>query len=218
MAAIAPPRSSDHRTPSGGGSGNRGGVPEEKGYGGGGGSSPDESLPERRYYTGMLVGLAGIVMLFTGLSSAYVVRKGLSSDWVPLQLPTILWLNSFILMASSFTIEKAKRSLSSVTRLRRWWLLTVLLGVGFLVGQWLAWRQLVRVGVYLNSNPSSSFFYVLTVSHALHLAGGIIAMAYLTLRLWRGRLTRVATGVMALYWHFMDGLWLYLLLLLVIWR
>jgi cytochrome c oxidase subunit 3 len=166
----------------------------------------------------MTVGLAAIVMLFTGFTSAYVVRKGLSDDWVSMQLPGILWWNSLVLLASSFTIEMAKRNFSSVPRLRRWWLLTFFLGIAFLAGQWEAWRQLVSTGVYVHSNPSSSFFYVLTVSHAVHLAGGVLALAYLTLRLWTGRLTPVATGVMALYWHFMDGLWIYLLLLLVLWR
>ena len=218
MAAIAPPRPTDREPTAGGGSGNRTGLPGDQSYGGGGGSSPGADLPDRRYYTGMMVGLAGIVMLFTGFSSAYVVRKGLSSDWVPLQLPSMVWMNSLILLASSFTIEKAKRHFSSIALLKRWWSLTVVLGMGFLIGQWMVWQQLIGSGVYISSNPSSSFFYVLTAAHAVHLAGGVIALVYLTFRLWTGRLTPVATGVMAMYWHFMDGLWLYILLLLVLWR
>ena len=165
----------------------------------------------------MMAALAGITMLFTGFTSAYVVRKGLSNDWVPLQLPSMVWINSLMLLASSVTIEQAKRHFSSIPLLKRWWSLTVLLGFGFLVGQWMVWKQLIGTGVFISSNPSSSFFYVLTVAHAVHLAGGVIALGYLTIRLWTGRLTPVATGVMALYWHFMDGLWLFILLLLVLW-
>jgi len=217
MAAIAPPRPTDHGAPAGGDSGNRTGLPVDRGYGGGGGSSPRADLPEQRYYTGMMAALAGITMLFTGFTSAYVVRKGLSTDWVPLQLPSMVWINSLMLLASSVTIEQAKRHFSVIPLLKRWWSLTALLGFGFLVGQWMVWQQLIGAGVFISSNPSSSFFYVLTVAHAVHLAGGVIALGYLTFRLWTGRLTPVAAGVMALYWHFMGGLWLFILLLLVLW-
>lgn len=214
MATLVPSRSSRKEEPTGG-SGNQDRGPDEPGYGGDG--SSENALPDRRYYTGMLVGLAGIVMLFTGFSSAYVVRQGLSGDWVPLHLPSVLWLNTLILLASSFTLEQAKRKFSSVIQLRRWFTVSGVLGLVFLIGQWVAWRQLVAQGVYINTNPSSSFFYVLTVTHALHVLGGVLAFAYLTFRLWTGRLTPVATGVLAIYWHFLDGLWIYLLLLLVFW-
>jgi cytochrome c oxidase subunit 3 len=107
----------------------------------------------------------------------------------------------------------------------RWLMLTVLLGLGFLASQLLAWRQLVAQGIYVSSHPHSSFFYVLTGAHALHLLGGVLGLDYLLLssrrRLVdeRGEEKRlVMASSMALYWHFMGGLWIYLFLLLFLWR
>jgi cytochrome c oxidase subunit 3 len=94
------------------------------------------------------------------------------------------------------------------------------LGFLFLAGQYAAWRQLVATGVYLATNPSSSFFYVFTVAHALHLAGGLLALVFITVWAWRLQLgpgRRTAVDVSAFYWHFMDGLWIYLLLLFRFW-
>jgi cytochrome c oxidase subunit 3 len=91
------------------------------------------------------------------------------------------------------------------------------LGVGFLLGQVLAWRQLAEQGIYLATNPSSSFFYVFTATHGLHLLGGVAALAYaaMAVRLGRGIETRrMVLEVTALYWHFMGVLWIYILGLL----
>ena len=85
----------------------------------------------------------------------------------------------------------------------------------------LAWLQLAANGVYINTNPSSSFFYVLTATHGIHLFGGVMALVYVSWKIrWKNSNTSVATimGVTALYWHFMDGLWIYLLGLLLFWR
>ena len=186
----------------------------------GDGPSRYEPLPERRYYTGMLMGLAGIFMIFAALTSALVVRKGISDDWIALTFPTILWPNTLILLASSFTMEKARWSLSSTTQFRRWWGATVILGICFLLGQILAWQQLANQGVYLSTNPSSSFFYVLTGSHGVHLLGGVVALLYLSWKMWRHPAAPPQTMVYVagLYWHFMDGLWVYVFLLLLLWR
>ena len=178
-------------------------------------------MPERRYYTGMMMALAAITMFFAAFTSAYIVRKGLSDDWRTLSLPFLMWPNTFILLASSLTLEKARRCLSEPDKFRRWWWATTLLGIGFVFGQLLVWSQLRAGGVYVHTNPSSSFFYVLTGAHAVHLFGGIVALLYLSTRMWRASwFTPGATtvGVTALYWHFMDGLWIYLLLLILLWR
>ena len=101
---------------------------------------------------------------------------------------------------------------------RHWWGVTAILGLFFLAGQAIAWRQLAAAGVYLATNPSSSFFYVLTGAHALHLLGGIGALTVIMLRDTR-RLTRTTSiEVAAMYWHFMDGLWVFLFLLLLLGR
>lgn len=215
MATVATPVPSKTTSHLGGGIG----FPQA-GHFEGDGPSRYEPLPERRYYTGMLMGLAGIFMLFAALTSALVVRKGISDDWIALTFPTILWPNTLILLASSFTMEKARWSLSSTTQFRRWWGATVILGIGFLLGQILAWQQLANQGVYLSTNPSSSFFYVLTGSHGVHLLGGVVALLYLSWKMWRHPAAPPQTMVYVagLYWHFMDGLWVYVFLLLLLWR
>lgn len=218
MATIAPPRPTEERP---------GLKPEDGGRGPGFPSGPElggEDRPgdgpdfNQRYYTGMWVGLAAIVMLFTAFTSAYVVRKGVSDDWQPLSLPPLLWVNTIVLVLSSVTLAKARRSFSSLRRFQGWWVASIMLGGVFLAGQLVVWQQLAARGVYVDTNPSSSFFYVLTATHGIHLAGGVAALLWLTGRLWYGNLTRVAVDVTSLYWHFMDGLWVYLMLLLLIWR
>jgi len=203
----------------------------EAGRGGGGGSVPaggdDDggdggsglpAIPRRAYFTAMQLGLAGIVMFFMALTSSFLVRKALGGDWVAIALPPVLWFNSLVLLASSATIQWAGRRLEAGDghSFRYWWSLTIALGLLFLTGQVIAWRQLAAQGVYLSSNPDSSFFYLLTAAHGLHLAGGILALLYVAFRRWRrSRITQATAASLAgIYWHFMDGLWLFLLALL----
>jgi len=219
MATIAPPLPRP-KAQSPGGSGDGFDQGDSGGNGDHGAGRPG-SLSDKRYYTGMMLGLGAILMLFAAFTSAYVVRKGLSDDWRATAFPGILWLNSMVLLASSFTLEKARRWRQVQARFQGWWWATTGLGMIFLIGQILAWQQLVAGGVYVNTNPSSSFFYLLTGTHAVHLLGGVIALLYLSWRVWRknsGGLGATALGVTALYWHFMDGLWIYLFLLLLIGR
>jgi len=217
--------------------------------GGGGGGGRDESYPDfgerlRRYRLGMIVGLVAVVMLFVSFTSAYIVRQGLGNydqatqrfvtDWRPLRLPTaLLILNTCLLLASSFTIEKARRAafaaaaVGPVTEMPGiakdegrgvpWLPVTVLLGFGFLAGQLLAWHALGRRGFLVANNPSNSFFYVLTGVHAVHLFGGIVALLYaLAAGLGPRPLERrrIVVDVTAWYWHFMAILWLYIFALL----
>jgi len=176
----------------------------------------------------MWVGLASILMLFIALTSAYIVRgvpalSGGDSDWLPLTMPPILWVNTAVLLLSSVSIELARRTLkrNEYGRFKAWISLTTALGVLFLVGQLIAWRQLAAQGVFINSHPHSSFFYLLTSLHGVHLLGGVIALAYVTLAALRMRIgfkRRTAVDVTSIYWHFMDGLWIYLFGLLFFFR
>ncbi len=197
----------------------RGGTPPPAGGGdGGSGSGGSAEVSRRAYFTGISLGLAAILMFFMALTSAYIVRKGLGGDWQSIQMPRILWLNTLVLVASSFTIERARRHQreGSGLNFQRWWGVTTGLGCLFLLGQVQAWRQLRAAGVYVASNPSSSFFYVLTAAHGAHLVGGILALAYVAARVWqRSRITQgTAAELASVYWHFMDGLWVFLFLLL----
>jgi cytochrome c oxidase subunit 3 len=210
-----------------------GGIGGGPGRGDWGGDRPDgwgNSSPQhfqdhlQSYRLGMLLGLASILMLFVALSSAYVMRQGGSLDWHPIALPPLLLPNTFLLLLSSMTFELARKAAKGHfdNAFRRWMSLTTLLGVLFVLGQVVIWRSLAAQGIYLGSNPHSSFFYLLTGAHGVHLLGGIVALGYVTFRAWFSRgwvlAGRTAVDVTALYWHFMDGLWIYLFLLLFVWR
>jgi len=191
------------------------------GNGGDGESSAAGSTPQRAYITGMFIALAGILMFFMAFVSAYIVRKDMpNSAWVPLQIPRLLWLNTLILIASSFTLARAhnRSTAKDEDGFRHWWATTTFLGILFVAGQILAWRQLAAQGIFLATNPSSSFFYVFTAAHGVHLLGGILALLYVQFRATR-RVTRsTAIEVVSMYWHFMDGLWVFLFLLLYLGR
>ena len=137
-----------------------------------------------RYKIGMWVGLASVVMLFTSLTSAYIVRSGTINDWIPLAVPRVMYGSTALLLLSSVSIELARRKLKHgfVESYSRYLLLTGFLGIAFLISQFFAWRQLAQQGIYLQSNPHSSFFYLLTGAHGVHIAGGLLALGFLWLR------------------------------------
>lgn len=192
------------------------------------GWTSEDAIEPEKYRIGMWVGLASILMLFIALTSAYIVRgvpalSGGDSDWLPLEMPRVLWLTTGVLLLSSVSIELARRALkrNEYEGFKRWITITTLLGVAFLVGQLMAWQQLTAQGVYINSHPHSSFFYLLTSLHGVHLFGGVIALGYVTVAALRMRIgfkRRTAVDVTAIYWHFMDGLWIYLFGLLFFFR
>ena len=183
-------------------------------------------------------------MIFISLTSAYIFRRGLPTfqgetnsyvrDWGSIQLPwLLLGINTVILLISSVTMEFARRkaamqaALAPVTSIPGislgnetnfpWLGVTVVLGCAFLVGQWLAWGELHNRGFFVDTNPSSSFAFLLTIAHAVHLAGGMIALmwasgASLLHKPVESR--RIAVDITAWYWHFMAVLWIYIFLLL----
>ena len=203
-----------------------GGTPagDDGSFGGGHewkGPSGSARVPQRAYVTGMVIALGGILMFFMALVSAYIVRKDMpNSAWVQLNVPRVLWLNTLILIASSFTLARSRRRFLADDEpgFRHWWSVTTILGIFFLIGQVIAWRQLAAAGLFLATNPASSFFYVFTAAHGLHLLGGVLALLYIAFRPTH-RLTRgTATEIVSMYWHFMDGLWVFLFLLLLLGR
>ncbi len=180
-----------------------------------------------RYRIGMWVGLASIAMMFTSLSSAYIVRSGSAADWVPLRIPRVMFASTALILLSSVTLEVARRKLkqSFADAYSRCLLLTGVLGLAFLGSQLIAWRQLAAQGIYVSTHPHSSFFYLLTGAHGVHLAGGLLALGFLWFRSRRKSEERAfvakrqaTADAVSIYWHFMDGLWIYLFLLLFLWR
>lgn len=169
--------------------------------------------------SGIWVGVFAITMSFAAFTSALFVREG-TADWTHLVLPPVLYVNTLLLLASSGTLEAARRRLGEEEGTRKasgWVMLTLMLGLAFCVGQYRAWLDLRAEGIYLASNPNSSFYYLLTFLHALHVCVGVAVLVYLAGRLLASH-TTFRLGLfrnIAIYWHFMTVLWVYLLLLCV---
>jgi len=231
------------------GRGSEGTPPTEHGGGGGDptGGSPNYPDRLRRARMGLAVALAPVFMLFISFSAAFVARRLFSSDsatpsqfqkWISTPVPwNLLLLNTFVLLVSSVTIELARRHLTKQVALAPvktipgvslghernipWLGFTIALGILFLLGQLHAWNQMELRGVVLSSTASSSFFYLLTGMHAVHLAGGILALLYAAFAAVRHFVVerqRIIIDVAAWYWHFMAALWIYILILIAIAR
>ena len=221
-------------------------IPPTTGGGddGRGGDVPDYGARLRRARLGLICAIATVGMVFISLTSAYIFRRGLPTfdgsvnsyvrDWGRVDLPwALLGVNTLILLGSSVTMELARRKAARQAALAPvqsipgvslgneksfpWLGITVLLGLSFLAGQWLAWIELHNRGFYVNTNPSSSFAFLLTIAHAVHLGGGMIAL------LWAASSSllhkplearRIVVDITAWYWHFMAVLWLYIFALL----
>jgi cytochrome c oxidase subunit 3 len=212
---------------------------EGDGDSGRGGESPDYGARLRRVRLGLVTGLSSVTMIFVALTSAFVVRRGLPTfdertntythDWLALSLPVgLLLVNTLLLVVSSATVELARRQISrrmalagvdsvpGVTLGRErnfpWLGVTIVLGFGFLVGQWMAWRELGDRGFDI-TKISSSFFYLLTGTHAVHLAGGLLVLLYAGMISLQGKplpKQRIVVDATAWYWHFMAFLWIYI--------
>ena len=175
--------------------------------------------------TGVWVGLAAITMSFAAFTSALIVRQSTANDWHHLTIPSIVFFNTVVLLASSITLEIARRRVAEFARGTTanrstplaWLSATLLLGFVFVTGQYIAWQQLRAEGLYLASNPNSSFFYVLTAIHVLHVLGGLAGLMRVIYILRRPVLSlrRSTMDATSYYWHFMGVLWIYVLL--VIW-
>jgi cytochrome c oxidase subunit III len=180
----------------------------------------DDSSPASR--TGIWVAIAAITMTFAAFTSALIVRQGASLDAWHLALPRILYLNTVILLASSATLQFARRRYRSViygaegerVAVLRGLYGTLALGLLFIAGQYMAWMQLQAQGLYLASNPDSSFFYLFTAVHGLHVLGGLAGLVHAIRKLSGSELRASTLAATSHYWHFMDILWLYLLFIL----
>ena len=174
--------------------------------------------------TGIWVGLAAITMTFAAFTSALIVRQGSAPDWRHFTLPPVLYLNTLVIIASSVTLELARRRIATFMGGVRdndravspspWLYVTLFLGLLFVAGQTFAWMQLRSQGFGLATNVSYSFFYVLTVAHALHVFGGLGGLVRVIAKLNKSVLRRSTLDATSRYWHFMGALWVYLLLLL----
>ncbi len=195
-------------TGSGGPRGPRDVDPDHHGGGGDPDGPEDRDAPDGLGLLGMRFMLVSVTVLFITIGIAYFERSGIPQGWIPIHVPGFLWFSTALIVASSITLERARR------RSRRHWLAaTLLLGVAFLGSQVLALLQLAGQGVYLRANPHSSLFYVLTGTHGAHLLGAMAFLGWLLLR-DPGRSFKVA----ALFWHFLTVLWVAVFAMLLLWR
>jgi cytochrome c oxidase subunit III len=208
-------------------------IEDSRGGGGGGERPPDggddgddgdfdrqrrQPASPRRFSTGIAIAMVSILMFFMALASAFLVLHHSSHVWVAVHLPRILWANTLVLIGSSFMLERARArlSLGDDVGFRKLWLVTTVMGFLFVAGQLVAWRQLAAQGVYIASNQASSFFYIFTGVHGVHLLGGVAALLFVLLRNFeKSQISKsLAAEITSYYWHFMDGLWIFLFALL----
>jgi cytochrome c oxidase subunit 3 len=197
-----------------GGDDGRGGPPDGRGW------SNELTPPPEGYRLAIRLTLVSVTVLFLALSSAYIFNR---AELQPIATPRVLWLSTGLILASSLTIELARRALRrrAEGRFKFWISATMLLGLGFLGAQIMVWKRLVASGFYVNKNHHSGYAYIFTGLHGAHLVGGLVALAYVMLRNisdWTAVRRRVSVDATALYWHFLDGLWIYLLALIFYWR
>lgn len=152
---------------------------------------------------GVLAFMATITMLFAAFTAAYLIRRS-GVDWQTIPLPRICWLSTGLVLSSSVTIELARRRRHG---LKAWLWSTLILGFLFLAAQVGAWVQMLNSGLLMAGHPHSSFFYLLTAVHGLHLLGGMVVLVLVTLK-------QQKPGLCADYWHFMAGLWVFLFFML----
>ncbi len=220
-----------------GGTGTNGGNRNRGGGGGndGGGDNRNndfydetESVPNDKFRIGMWFLLLVVLMTFGGLIGAYIViATNHELEWKPFDLPLQVWISTVLILLSSVTYQFSTNALRAEDQIKakNWLLATTVLGAMFISSQILAWLELVQQGVYVASNPYAGFFYILTSVHALHVIGGIGALGYVLLRAWHQTNSeeelekrQSVSKAVGLYWHFMDGLWLVLFVLLGFWK
>jgi cytochrome c oxidase subunit 3 len=173
---------------------------------------------------GVFLAVAGC--LFSLLISAYLVRRDMGltggADWRPQPVPSLLWLNTGVLVLSSLALQWAHIAArrSHIEDVRGGLSVGGAAAILFLAGQLVAWRQLAAAGYFAAGNPAAAFFYLITGIHGLHVSGGLVALGRTCLKVWRDpapRQIRLSVGLCAAYWHFLLLVWLIIMALLTGW-
>ena len=164
----------------------------------------------------MWVAIGSIVMMFAGLTSAFIVKSNQTS-WVPVSIPMVFWISTAAIIISSLTLQIALRSFKQreMSQYRTLIGITLLLGIAFIVLQWLGFQDLWAQKITFKGSGAGQFLYVIFGLHAIHVVGGIIALIVIFIKAFIGKAklySSVPVEVAAIYWHFVDILWIYLLL------
>ncbi|HEU4472433.1 MAG TPA: heme-copper oxidase subunit III [Flavisolibacter sp.] len=165
------------------------------------------------------VAIASIIMMFAGLTSAFIVKSG-QAGWEGVQTPAVFWYSTAVILISSITIQAALRAFKqrSMAQFRRLFLATLVLGIVFVILQWTGFNYLWEHGVRLKGAGAGQFLYIIFGLHALHVVGGIIALGFIAARQYFAKTRNynpVPIEVMSTYWHFVDILWIYLLVFFI---
>lgn len=168
------------------------------------------------------VGIGSILMMFAGLTSAYIVKRN-QANWTTFDLPAAFWYSTAVIIASSLTMMVAVKAFKerAMPRYRSMMAITMILGVLFIAFQVIGFQQLWAKGITLQANVSFSFLYVIVGLHGLHVIGGVIALIVMAAQAFRSNVRNysiVPVELMSTYWHFVDILWLYLLVFLLMIR
>jgi cytochrome c oxidase subunit 3 len=166
------------------------------------------------------VAIGSIVMMFAGLTSAYIVKSN-QTNWVPVKAPMVFWLSTAVLVASSVTMQLSLRAFKQrfLQQYRQLTGLTLVLGIVFVVLQWMGFQELWAQQVTFKGGGAGQFLYVIFGLHAIHVVGGVVALGTQFVRAFVGRTkvySPVSVEVMSTYWHFVDLLWLYLLIFFIV--
>ena len=184
--------------------------------------SEKPKIPTQKILLGL--GIASIVMLFAGLTSGYIVRQA-EGRWAFFEIPTAFYVSSAIILLSSVTMHlgllAAKKD--RLQEVKRYLIITLGLALAFVFTQFLGWNELVKNGVYFvdRTTPSGSFFYVITGLHLAHVAFGILGLIVTSAKSIRERYNSnnyLGISLCAIYWHFLDALWIYLFVFLAVYR
>ena len=167
-------------------------------------------LPDKKI--GLWVFIIVMASVFGLFTVAYNMRIELATDWVSIPKPKLLWLNTAILVLASIAFERAKISAHKkrVSDIKTALIAGGFLTIGFLIGQYVAWQQMLNLGYALTDNPANSFFYLLTGLHGLHLVGGLWVWSRTTLRVWRGFEVTLSVELCTTYWHALLLIWIVL--------
>ncbi|HRH03369.1 MAG TPA: cytochrome c oxidase subunit 3 [Bacteroidia bacterium] len=170
----------------------------------------------------LYVAIGSMVMLFGGLTSAYVVRHA-EGNWLVFTMPQAFYFSTALMLLSSLTMNFALMAAkkNNFTQIKQALVATLVLGIGFMICQFMGWSQLSAQKVFFagkDSNASGSFFYVLTGLHLAHLLGGMLYLLAVNIKALKNKYTAqnyLSLQLCATYWHFLDGLWIYLFFFLI---
>ena len=167
----------------------------------------------------MYAGCASIVMIFAGLSSAYLVKRN-QSNWITYDIPSIFYYSTAVIILSSITLLLCRKAFINrqMKQYKMWLFFTVVLGFGFVFLQYEGFKELWASGITLTRNVAFSFLYVIVGVHAVHVMGGAIALLVMFLKSYsrkRKNYNPIYIDLMNTYWHFVDFLWIYLLIFLL---